>query len=111
MSDLVERIRQMVKGRLEGFHDPGICAELTGAADEIEKLRNERDGYKAGFDLKSAEVARLTEQLVSVKKALSLGAFEARQLVKKSTGPRDRKVALSFESFCKTQQAALSDDY
>lgn len=39
MSDIVERIRQMVRDRLSGYHDPGICAELTGAADELEYLR------------------------------------------------------------------------
>jgi len=40
MSDIVGRIRQMVRDGLAGYHDPGICAELNGAADEIERQRS-----------------------------------------------------------------------
>lgn len=45
-------------------------ALIKEAADEIERLRSERDGYKAGFNLKSEECARLSEQLVKARAAL-----------------------------------------
>lgn len=38
MSDQVERLRQMVRDRLSGYHDPAICGELLGAADVIAGL-------------------------------------------------------------------------
>ncbi len=39
MADIVDRLREMVSGRLQGHHDPAICAELRMAADEIDRLR------------------------------------------------------------------------
>lgn len=40
------------------------------AGREIKRLRSERDGYKSGFDLKSAEVAKLREQLETERESL-----------------------------------------
>jgi hypothetical protein len=48
VSDIVERLREMVRDRLQGWHDPGICAELNGAADEIERLRKGIRDYLDG---------------------------------------------------------------
>jgi hypothetical protein len=62
MSDIVERIRQMVRDRLSGYHDPGICAELTGAADEIERLR---EALRLTRDVLKEECGFITGELAS----------------------------------------------
>lgn len=46
-AELVSRLREMTACRLQGFHDPAICAELADAATTIERLSKELEEARA----------------------------------------------------------------
>lgn len=94
--------------RLRTMHAVPVMRE---AADEIERLNGRLLHHAETVEMALRQRDDALCRLVKAKKALSDGAFQARRLIRNSKGPRDRAVALAFESFCKDQQAALTDEH
>ena len=99
-----------------------LRAQLAEARKALERINSDeknctdycRRQAKAALSGESEQIidqkAVLQSQIAEVRKALSNAAFQARQWIKNAKGPRDRGIAIAFESFCKEQHAALSGE-
>lgn len=78
----------------------GYADGRAEAADEIERLRNERDGYKAGFNLKSAEVAKLCLRVAQLEESNRIYVEDAKRDEQTNADLRSQLVS-AHESFRK----------
>lgn len=86
-----------------------LRAQLAAAEEELGEWKQAASveaGLRREF-LARTEAAEA--QLQAMRKALEAGSFQARQWIRKAKGPRDRAVAIAFESFCNEALRSLTE--
>lgn len=93
---IVEAVNNYDRLRAQLAAAEAQCETLcTSYADENQRLHDRVETAEA--------------QLQAMRKALEAGSFQARQWIRKAKGPRDRAVAIAFESFCNEALRSLTE--